>query len=127
MVGLGPHKDLDYRNYYAGHAMGRIADLKVEADNRTANPISGLDPPLHLNLGRLGWDLSKIERDGVSFANHKIDLNFYDTTTGKPVMRNLRDTTTDASSTMAGQIGLDHTVGFALTHASRPRALPVSF
>lgn len=40
--------------------------------------------------------MAKLERDGVSFANHKVDLNFYDTTTGTPVMRNLRDTTTDA-------------------------------
>ncbi|WP_046656937.1 XVIPCD domain-containing protein [Lysobacter capsici] len=93
---LGAHNNLDYRNYYAAHAMGRIADQKIEADNAITNPLAGPDPPLHLNLGRLGWDLEKIERDGVSFANHKVDLNFYDTTTGTPVMRNLRDTTTDA-------------------------------
>lgn len=98
---LGPHGDLDYRNYYAPHAMGRIADQKIEADNAIANPLAGPDPPLHLNLGRLGWDLVKIERDGVSFANQRVDLNFYDTTTGTPVMRNLRDTTTDVSRTVA--------------------------
>lgn len=97
---LGPQGGLDYRNYYAAHTMGRIADQKIEADNAIANPLAGPDPPLHLNLGRLGWDLAKIERDGVSFANHKVDLNFYDTTTGTPVMRNLRDTT-DANRTVA--------------------------
>lgn len=100
-VRLGANHDLDYRNYYAPYSMGRIADHKIDADNATANPLSGPDPPLHLNLGRLGWDLAKIERDGVSFANHKIDLNFYDTTSGTPVMRNLRDTTTDASRAIA--------------------------
>lgn len=100
-VRLGANHDLDYRNYYAPYSMGRIADHKIDADNATANPLSDPDPPLHLNLGRLGWDLAKIERDGVSFANHKIDLNFYDTTSGTPVMRNLRDTTTDASRTIA--------------------------
>ncbi|MGO1073348.1 XVIPCD domain-containing protein [Lysobacter sp. CA199] len=90
---LGAHRDLDYRGYYAPYSMSRIVDLKIAADNYVDNPLSGPDAPLHLNLGRLGWDLAKMERDGVSFANHKVDFNFYDTTTGKPVMRNLRDTT----------------------------------
>ncbi|SDY89760.1 hypothetical protein SAMN04487939_10836 [Lysobacter sp. yr284] len=90
-VRLGTHRDLDYRNYYAAHTMGRIADLKIAADNLTENPLSAPDAPMHLDLGRLGWDLRKIEREGVSFANHKVDFNFYDTTSAKPVMRNLRD------------------------------------
>ncbi|MBN7134704.1 hypothetical protein A7A76_08200 [Lysobacter enzymogenes] len=88
---LGAHGDLDYRNYYAPHTMGRIADQKIAADNLTANPLSAPDAYLHLDLGRLGWDLQKIEREGVGFANHKIDFNFYDVTSGQPVMRNLRD------------------------------------
>lgn len=91
---LGPHKEADYPNYYGRNAIERA----ITIDRRHAHAVGGVEPQMHIDMGRLRLDERLIERLGLDIDPRPQERQaYYDTSHSPPALRHFDHTKTGAN------------------------------
>lgn len=88
-VGLGPHKESNYPNYYGRNAIEELITL----DRRAARAVGGVEPRMQLNMAALGLEENLIERLGLRVHPDPEERHaYYDSSVSPPVLRHFDHT-----------------------------------
>lgn len=88
---LGPHKEADYPNYYGRNAIERA----ITIDRKHAHAVGGVEPQMHIDMGRLRLDERLVERLGLDIDPRPQERQaYYDTSQSPPVLRHFDHTKT---------------------------------
>lgn len=81
-TGIGYHGDSDYPNYYGAGAVSRA----IAIDRAYAHPVGGVAPQMHLNMQRLHFNETLLERNGITLpqATATTPQAYWDTSTTPP-------------------------------------------
>ncbi|MBB5876685.1 XVIPCD domain-containing protein [Xanthomonas sp. 3498] len=81
-TGIGYHGDSDYPNYYGAPALSRA--IKIDREN--AHPVHGVAPQMHLNMQRLHFNETLLERNGITLPQGAATTpqEYWDTSTTPP-------------------------------------------
>ncbi|QNH17838.1 hypothetical protein HEP74_02994 [Xanthomonas sp. SS] len=79
---IGFYGDSDYPNYYGALALNRA--IKIDREN--AHPVRGVEPQMHLNMQRLHFNETLLERNGITLpqATAATPQAYWDTSTTPP-------------------------------------------
>ncbi|ALN82605.1 hypothetical protein LA76x_4497 [Lysobacter antibioticus] len=93
-VGLGPHKESNYPNYYGRNAIEELITL----DRRAARTVGGVEPRMQLNMAALGLEENLIERLGLRVDPRPQERQpYYDSSESPPVLRHFDHTRNGAN------------------------------
>ncbi|MGO1000537.1 XVIPCD domain-containing protein [Lysobacter sp. CA196] len=93
-VGLGPHKESNYPNYYGRNAIEELITL----DRKVAKTVGGVEPRMQLNMAVLGLEENLIERLGLRVDPHPQERQpYYDSSESPPVLRHFDHTRNGAN------------------------------
>ncbi|MXV05547.1 MULTISPECIES: XVIPCD domain-containing protein [unclassified Xanthomonas] len=81
-TGIGYHGDSDYPNYYGALALSRA----IKLDRENAHSVHGVAPQMHLNMQRLHFNETLLERNGITLPQDSATTPqaFWDTSTTPP-------------------------------------------
>ncbi|ALN89589.1 XVIPCD domain-containing protein [Lysobacter gummosus] len=90
---LGPHKESDYQNYYGRNAIERV----IQFDREYAHSVGGVEPKMHIDMGKLRLNERLIERLGLQIDPHpERPQAYYDTSQSPPALHHFEHTKTGA-------------------------------
>ncbi|WP_420009117.1 XVIPCD domain-containing protein [Xanthomonas sacchari] len=89
-TGIGYHGDSDYPNYYGAGAVSRA----IAVDRAYAHPVGGVAPQMHLNMQRLHFNETLLERNGITLpqATATTPQEYWDTSSTPPTRGLLQHT-----------------------------------
>ncbi|KRB03240.1 hypothetical protein ASD86_20320 [Lysobacter sp. Root690] len=88
---LGPHNESDYQNYYGRNAIERV----IQFDRAYAHSVGGVQPKMHIDMGRLRLSERLMERLGLEISPHPERPHaYYDTSQSPPALHHFEHTKT---------------------------------
>lgn len=91
LVGLGPHKESNYPNYYGRNAIEQL----ITIDRKVARSVDGVEPQMHLNMASLGLEERLIERLGLQINPRSQERQpYYDSSQSPPALHHFDHTRT---------------------------------
>lgn len=94
LVGLGPHKEASYANYYGRNAIEQL----ITIDRSVAHKVGGVEPQMHLNMAALGLEERLVERLGLRVSPDPQERQpYYDTSQSPPALKHFDHTRTGSN------------------------------